>query len=106
MASERLKQADRLMKSGDTSAFYDELTNALQMYVSNRFAIPMSEFKGENLSEKLLQHGVSAELSSELSELMSQCEFARYAPGDPQENMENLFKRSSEVISKIENILK
>lgn len=106
MASERLKQADRLMKSGDTSAFYDELTNALQMYVSNRFAIPMSEFKGENLSEKLLQHGVSAELSSELSEMMSQCEFARYAPGDPQENMENLFKRSSEVISKIENILK
>ena len=106
LAYNNLKQAESLMKLNKTSEFYDELTNALQKYISNRFSIPMSEFKIEQVHDKLQEQGIAKELITEFSDVMSQCEFARFAPGDPHENMENLFRRASEIITKIENSLK
>ena len=106
LAYNNLKQAESLMKLNKTSEFYDELTNALQKYISNRFSIPMSEFKIEQVQDKLQEQGIAKELITEFSDVMSQCEFARFAPGDPHENMENLLRRASEIITKIENSLK
>ncbi len=106
LAYNNLKQAESLMKLNKTSEFYDELTNALQKYISNRFSIPMSEFKIEQVQDKLQEQGIAKELITEFSDVMSQCEFARFAPRDPHENMENLFRRASEIITKIENSLK
>lgn len=106
MASTRLKKAEALMKADNAAGFYEELANALQGYASNRFNIPMSEFKAENVSERLQACGVSSELTTEFSGVMSQCEFARFAPGDPHDNMEILFRRASEVITETESSLK
>ncbi len=102
-ANKHLRKAEKLMREGNPTAFYDELANALLSYASHRFLIPMSEFKTDEIAQKLQDHGVSQTLANEFTDLMKQCEFARYAPGNPQENMENLYERSAKVVAKIEN---
>lgn len=104
-AAKHLRKAARLLKAGDTAAFYDELASALLNYASQRLSIPMSEFRTDELATTLERHGVEQSLAAELVDVMKQCEFARYAPGDPKTNMENLYKRSSDAIIRIEDSL-
>ncbi len=103
-ANKHLRKAEKLMREGNSVAFYDALANALLSYASHRFLIPMSEFKTEEIAAELQKHGVDQMLADEFADLMKQCEFARYAPGNPQENMENLYERSAKVVAKIENL--
>ena len=67
---------------------------------------PMSEFKTDEIESTLLKRNVSQTLTAEFTDLMKQCEFARYAPGNPQENMENLYQRSAKAIVEIEDTLR
>lgn len=105
VAAKHLRKAGKLMKAGDVSAFYDEIAGALVNYASHRLSIPMSSFRTEEIAGALRSHGVDEALASEFIDVMKQCEFARYAPGDQKVNMENIYRRSSEAIIKIENAL-
>ena len=105
-ATKHLRKAEKLMKAGNSAEFYDEIANALMAYASHRLAIPMSEFKTDEIESKLLKRNVSQTLAAEFTDLMKQCEFARYAPGNPQENMENLYQRSAKAIVEIEDTLR
>ena len=104
-ATKHLRKAEKLMKEGNSTAFYDELANALLSYASHRLSVPMSEFNTDSIRQELVNHGVSQSLADEFADVTKECEFARYAPGNPQENMENLFGRSAKTIVEIENSL-
>lgn len=105
-AVKQLRKAERLMKAGNSSAFYDELANALLSYTSHRLSISMSDFKTDELSAELQKHGVSQTLADEVVGVMKDCEFARFAPGNPQENMEELYNRAVKDIVEIEKSLR
>lgn len=105
-AVKQLRKAERLMKAGNSSAFYDELANALLSYTSHRLSISMSDFKTDELSAELQKHGVSQVLADEIVGVMKDCEFARFAPGNPQENMEELYNRAVKDIVEIEKSLR
>lgn len=105
-AVKQLRKAERLMKAGNNAAFYDELANALLSYTSHRLSISMSDFKTDELSAELQKHGVSQALADEIVGVMKDCEFARFAPGNPQENMEELYNRAVKDIVEIEKSLK
>lgn len=105
-AVKQLRKAERLMKAGNSSAFYDELANALLSYTSHRLSISMSDFKTDELSAELQKHGVSQALADEIVGVMKDCEFARFAPGNPQENMEELYNRAVKDIVEIEKSLR
>lgn len=102
-AKKHLRKAEKLLHSNNVAAFYDELAYALQSYVSHRLSIPMSEFKSDDICQELQKHNVDSKLANDFVDMMKQCEFARYAPGNPQENMENLYTRSAKAIIEIEN---
>lgn len=105
-AAKHLRKAEKLMKAGKSAEFYDEIANAITSYASHRLAIPMSEFKTDEIESTLIKRNVSQKLAAEFTDLMKQCEFARYAPGNPQENMENLYHRSANAIVGIEDSLR
>lgn len=105
-ATKHLRSAQKLMKAGKSEAFYEELANALLSYASHRLSIPISEFKTDDVCMELQKRGVSQQLAEEFTNVTKECEFARYAPGNPQENMENLYNRSATAIVEIENSLK
>lgn len=105
-AERHLKQAHKLMTAGNVAAFYDETARALLTYASHRLSIPMSEFTTDELRPELMKRGASEAEASEFVDIMKQCEFARYAPGDPQENMSRIYERASSAIAAIENSIK
>jgi hypothetical protein len=57
----------------------------------------------ENISDKLATRKVSDETIGKFIEALDECEFARYAPGDPAVAMEHTYDKASEAIENIEN---
>ena len=49
---------------------------------------------------------ITEEIINEFIELLNNCEFARFAPGDPSKKMDELYHKGIDVITKIEKKLK
>lgn len=106
VATKRLKAAKALMKENNVNAFYDEILKAMWGYTSDKLSIPMSQLSKENIASTLLERNVPQELITEFQNLLSEGEFARYAPGDKGATMEKVYTMSINVISKMENSIK
>ena len=106
VAIKRMKLAGKLLSENKKDAFYDEVLKALWGYISDKLNIPVSRLSKDNIEEKLRNHGVSEELIKEFLNALNDCEFARFAPGDENQAMDNVYSSSIEVISKMENSIK
>ena len=104
-ASRRLKNASKLLKQGNAKAFYEELTHALWGYVGDKLNLPVKDLSKENVSEQLAQRGVGEESLERFFHVLSDCEFAQYAPGDPSATMDKLYADASEVINQLDGQL-
>lgn len=102
-ASKRLKSAAKLLKQGDARAFYEEVTRALWGYVGDKLNLPVAELSKDNVGERLAERGVSEESIRRFLQVLGDCEFAQYAPGDPSATMDRLYADATEVINLIEN---
>lgn len=105
-AIKRLKVAKSLLKENKKNEFYDEILKALWGYISDKLNIPVSRLTKDNVSDELLAKGVNDELIKELENVLSESEFARYAPGDANAAMDNVYTMAMNVISKMENTIK
>jgi hypothetical protein len=106
VATKRMKNAGKLLSENKNEEFYDEVLKALWGYISDKLNIPVSKLTKDNVDTELTNYGVSAELTKEFLSVLDQCEFARYAPGDPNEAMDKVYSSAIEVVSKMENIIK
>ena len=102
VATKRLKKAKKLLKVGKANDFYDEVLRALWGYVGDKLAMPVEQLSRQNISEKLTERNVSDETIAKFIEALDECEFARYAPGDPAVAMENTYNKAVEAIENIE----
>ena len=105
-ASKRLKTAAKLMKQHQSEAFYDEVMRALLGYAGDKLNIQKSDLNKENVSASLLSFGVQENLVDAYMNLISECEFARYAPGDPDATMEKIYSSASDVINELDSAIK
>lgn len=106
VAVRRLKMAGRLLAENKKEPFYDEVMKALWGYISDKLNIPLSRLSKENIREELQRYGVDAALTDEFIHTLNQCEFARFAPGNDNQAMDNVYNHSLEVIGKMEKIIK
>lgn len=106
VAARRMKQAQALLRANKPSEFYEEVLKAMWGYVGDKLNIPVAELNKENVNEKLLQHGVSQETADAFLAVLNDCEFARYAPGDPAQTMDKIYMASVKVMSEMENMIK
>lgn len=106
VASRRMKQAQALLRANRPAEFYEEVLKALWGYVGDKLNIPIAELNKENVSEKLLQHGVQQDAVEAFLNVLNDCEFARYAPGDPAQTMDKIYTASITVMSQMENSIK
>jgi hypothetical protein len=106
MAKKRLLKAHEFLKSRQETAFYNEMAQALWGYVSDKFSIPLSELSNTTVTEKLSAKGVSESIIQEFISTLNNCEFARFAPGDKESMMENVYQQGFSIMSKIEDELK
>lgn len=105
-ASKRLKTAAKLMKQHQSEAFYDEVMKALLGYAGDKLNIQKSDLNKENVSASLQSFGVHKDIVDSYMKLISECEFARYAPGDPDATMEKIYSSASDVINELDGALK
>ena len=95
-----------MLKANKPAEFYDEVLKALWGYVGDKLNLPAAELNKENVSEKLQAKGTDASVVQQLVETMNDCEFARYAPGDPSQTMDKIYAAATEVINKMESSIK
>ncbi|MDD4847495.1 MAG: BatD family protein [Bacteroidales bacterium] len=106
IARSRLKKGLTFLKANQPDAFFEENTQALWGYLSDKFTIQRSELSKETVEEVLREKAVNEEFIKEIVGILDDCEFARYAPGDKQHDMEKIYNDSLNVISKIEQNLR
>ena len=106
VATRRLRKAARLMKAGQPQPFYDETLRALWGYVGDRLNMPVSTLTRDNISQRLAERGVTEQPVSLFLQALDECEYMRYAPGDPQGNMNHVYDQSVTAIEQIEQQMK
>ena len=106
VATKRLKQAARLMTDNKPGEFYDEVLRALWGYVGDKLNIPVAQLSHDNISSKLAERGVHQSIIDKFIGALDECEFERYAPGDPKGNMSKVYDKAMLAIEKIEEVMK
>ena len=101
-ASKRMKNAANLMKSHQSALFYDEVMKALLGYVCDKLNLPVSDLTKDNVAGILKDKGVSDSIVKDYMDVLSECEFARFAPGDPEATMDKIFSNASNVIDSLD----
>ncbi len=101
-AKKRLKQADTYLKNGESEAFYEEVMKALWGYIGDKLNIPTSQLNKENIEQELENRSVSEETIRSFMDILSTCEFARFAKSDSQHSMDELYNQAADVIGKLE----
>ena len=106
VATRRLKKAARLMVANQSSPFYDEVLRALWGYVGDKLNIPVEQLSRDNIAERLGSRGVQQPVIDQFIAAIDECEFERYAPGDPKGNMNKVYDTAMSAITQIDGALK
>lgn len=102
VAKKRLKRAGQLLKTEQKEDFYVEISQVLWGYMSDKFHIPLSQLSMDTVEEKLKQKNVPDEDARDFLDTLNQCEFARFAPGDSSQMMNEMYQRAHDFMTKIE----
>ena len=102
VAQKRLKAAASALKSNNKDAFYAAIEQAAWTYLSDRLSIPTADLNKENIASILRQKGVSDARISEVMNVLSTAEFARYAPSTDHA-MDDLYTATTNLINNLEN---
>jgi hypothetical protein len=106
VSSRRLSTAKKYMAKSDHDKFYEEINKALWGYISDKLNMPYSELTKDKTRDTLNNMGVDEFIIKEFLDTLDSAEFARYAPGNAQEGMDNIYRSAVKVITDLEGVLK
>ena len=106
IAKKRLKSAYNYLAANNQSSFYDELSQAIWGYISDKLNIPLSQLSMDSVKEIMSGKSISEDIVNEFVDLLNTCEYARFAPGDANKKMDDLYQKGIELITKSEKLLK
>jgi len=106
VARKKMKKAEGFMKANSRDAFYEEVSQALWGYLSDKFSIPLANLSIDTVNETLEARDVKEETITKFTETLNNCEFARFAPGDSHAAMEGIYNEAVNLVSHMERELK
>lgn len=106
VATKRLKKARSLMSQNKQAEFYDEVLHALWGYVGDKLNMPVEKLARENIADNLQRQSVDGKTIDTFISALDECEFERYAPGNPSGNMNKTIDSAMTAIMEIENVMK
>ncbi len=81
VALRRLKRAKAYLAAGKESPFFEEMLRALWGYMGDKLAISVADLTKDRVRHVLVvERGIPDEEAREFLNLISECEFAQYAP--------------------------
>ncbi len=105
VARGRLKNANQYLNTKDQDKFYVEMSQALWGYIADKLGIERFKLSMDTVSEAMRGKNVPDDLTQQFVDTLNSCEFARFAPGNAEEKMDDLYRRGIEVITKAEKVL-
>jgi len=102
VAQKRLEQSKSFMDSGNSKAFYDEVSRASFGYVCDKLNIPYSELSKSNVHTKMQSLEVSDDSITKFMQIVKTCEMALFAGKDNTAAMNETYQNAIEVIAEIE----
>lgn len=102
VARKRLKKANKLINDPHSEAFYIEISKALWGYISDKFHIPLAQLSMQTVESKLKEKGLDEDSIQEFLSTLHRCEFARFAPGDPEQLKQEMYEQTLHFITNIE----
>jgi len=102
VALRRLKEASLHLKSGSTEKFYEAVTRAFWGYLSDKMTIPFAELNKDRASAELANHKASETVVNRFIQILDTCEYARFAPGDANQKMHEIYDEACDVMSQME----
>ncbi len=106
VATKRMKKAEHFMKENKKEEFYEEVSQALWGYLSDKFSIPLANLSIDTVNETLTEKEVNENTIKIFIETLNNCEFARFAPGDSNTTMEKIYNEGINIISHMERELR
>jgi len=106
IARKRLSTAKDYMSRNDRNKFYEEISRAFWGYLADKLDIPFSDLNKDTAAKALLERNFPEETVQELMALIDESEFAIFAPGAANDNMNSIYGRSSEMMARMEGMLK
>ncbi len=106
IARNKLKIASKYMKDDKHELFYDEVSKAMWGYLNYKFNISFADLSKDTIMKTFINKNIPSELADLFINVLDECEFARFAPGDKTHTMDRIFKEALDIIIKIEKALK
>lgn len=102
VALRRLSTADKFLQQNSKTSFYEEISKAIWLYLSDKLNIPLSLLSREKAHEVLQGKKISEPLKNRIDEVMNDCETALYAPNYGMQQMQRTYDEAIDIISKLE----
>ncbi len=104
-ARRHLKEASAALGAGDFESFCEALARGLRGYLADRLGASAAGLSGEDIEARLSAGGVDEILRDRVRGLLSECDFARFAPGAKDDaRMRELLERAEGVIGDLDRV--
>lgn len=105
-AKRYLKQAQESIASKNTELFYQSLERCLWSYFSQKWKLNTQQQNRSELSQRMQEHSITADLQSQIDNLLNECEMALYAPGAVSVDFEAKVSAATQLIITLEKEIK
>jgi hypothetical protein len=106
VARKHLLTAAENLKKGQPEAFYDSILKAIWGYLSDKLSIPVADLKRETAIEGLEARNIEPSLIQDFLQVLDQCEYIRFAPSGGNVEMNEMYGKAEDVISRMEKQIK
>lgn len=106
VALKRLSTAQSLLQQNKRTPFYEEISKAIWLYLSDKLNIPLSSLSKENVWDALQSKNINRDMQLQIERVIEVCETALYAGVGGSEQMNQTYTDAVAVISKLEESFK
>ncbi|MDI9319977.1 MAG: BatD family protein [Phycisphaerales bacterium] len=106
IALKRLKTAKSFLDVRQTNLFYEEISKAIWLYLSDKLNIPLAQLSKETATEALQHRNISQALMDKINAIIDDCEMSLYAPSGAAHQMNSTYTETVQLIGQLEDTLK
>ena len=105
LAKKQLVNVEKLMIANNKDAFYTEILNALNNYLSHKLNIPVADLSRDKINMTLIQKQINETILTKLISTLDTGEYAKYAPGAVSGDLQLVYKNTVDLITDLEQQL-
>ncbi len=105
IALQRLATAKKYLQAQNKNPFYEEISKAIWLYLSDKLSIPLSSLSRDTATAALQVRKVPEDIQKNMGNVIWECETALYATGGSKQ-MTHTYEEAIKVISDLEDVFK